>query len=751
MKKRLLPLVFCLSTLFSYGQSMFDPSIVHEVEINFYDANWDHLLDSLASEETGTGSGTGRILAEVIINGTAFDSCGVRYKGNSSMDTTSNKNPFNIDLNYVIGGQEYQGKDKIKLANCFTDPSMVREALTYELANQYMDCPRGSFTNVHINGDYIGIYTNTESIDNEFLDAHYGSSNNPFLKCDPISFDIYGDNSNLAYHTDTIGYDTLYDMKSDYGTTALQDLTYQLEFNAANIDQYLDVDRALWFLALSSALVHNDGYTAFAHNFYVYKQDNGRWSIILWDVNMAFGGLLWNGTNFLPVGLTELQEQDPFLHETAMDFRPLIARLLSQPEYRRMYVAHYKTILEENIANGHYLDRAEDMSALIDADRQIEPYNEFTYQQFQDNLYDDVGSWINLRPGLQNLMEPRLTYLNGLTEFQFVDPGLFNEATIPAEPDPFTLVTFNVEATWSSEVYLGYRHGKYDPFTRIQMFDDGLHNDGAAGDELYGVEVTIQGTEMEYYFYAENANAGRFSPARAEYEFYTVSPKKGLVINEISAANNSIASDLNGDFDDWVELYNASSDPIAIGGYHLSDESGNLIKWQLPNFTLQPGAYFIVWCDNQTSQSGVHANFKLSANGEGLYLADDLGFLIDQVVYPVQYADITYGRLPNGTGPFNYLQPTFGAQNDALAGIEHNINESETTIQLYPNPASENVIIKIEGTTENIAIIYDLQGREVQQHLLNQTGITEINVGQLSKGTYIVKIGNEHSKKLIVQ
>jgi hypothetical protein len=256
---------------------------------------------------------------------------------------------------------------------------------------------------------------------------------------------------------------------------------------------------------------------------------------------------------------------------------------------------------------------------------------------------------------------------------------------------------------------------------------------------------------MQYYFYAENANASRFSPARAEYEFYTLSPKKGLVINEISAANTTIASDLNGDFDDWVELYNSSPDPIAIGGYHLSDENGNLIKWQLPNFTLQPDAYFIVWCDNQTGQSGVHANFKLSANGEGLFLSDNLGFLIDQIIYPVQYTDISYGRLANGTGPFNYLIPTFGAENDALAGIENPSEENEVNIQLYPNPASDNVIIKIDGVSEKEANIYDLQGRLVQQHFLNQTGITEINLSRLSKGTYIIKIGNKHSRKLIVQ
>ena len=100
----------------SNAQNLFDINTIRNIDIQFYDSNWDYILDSLALDNTGTGSGTSRILANVIIDGIQFDSCGVRYKGNSSMDTASLKNPFNIDLNYVIAGQSYLGKDKIKLA-----------------------------------------------------------------------------------------------------------------------------------------------------------------------------------------------------------------------------------------------------------------------------------------------------------------------------------------------------------------------------------------------------------------------------------------------------------------------------------------------------------------------------------------------------------------------------------------------------------------------------------------------------------
>lgn len=740
---------FLLFGSISFGQSIFDINQIHTVNINFYDADWDYQLDSLASLNSGTGSGTERILAEVIINGNQFDSCGVRYKGNSSMDTSKVKNPFNIDLNYTIPGQEFQGKDKIKLANCYTDPSMVREALTYEIANQYMDCPRASFVELSINGNFIGIYTNTESIDNEFLNEHFGSSNNPFFKCDPVSFELFGDNSNLAYHPDTMAYDTLYDQKSIGGLTALQALTYELENNPNTIEQHLDVDRALWFLALSSALVHNDGYTAFAHNFYIYQMDNGRWSIILWDVNMSFAGLLWNGTGIWPGGETDLIEQDPYLHISATNFRPLISQLLSIDKYKRMYTAHYKTIMEENISNNSYMQRAQFMSDLIAPVVQNEQYLEYTYQEFQDNITDNVGSGWELRLGLENLMSNREIYLNGIPEFQALQPTISN-INVPVEPNPFSLINITADASNANSLTLGYRYNEFDVFTKAPMFDDGAHNDGAAGDGTYGIDITILGTDMQYYFYADNANAGAFSPVRAEYEFYHLSPKKDLIINELSATNSTIQADLNGDYDDWVEVYNSSDVAVNLADYHLSDESGNLIKWSFPNFMLQPDSYFIVWCDDQTGQSGVHANFKLSSAGEGLYLSDNLGFLVDYVEYPPQTTDITYGRLPNGTGPFKFLYPTFGTINTTAVGIDEPDTVADSDLMVYPNPTNTIVNLKFDGQTNTHFRIYDLHGKLIKSIDFTNSEIQSLDVSTYDKGIYIITDGSGITKKLVV-
>ncbi len=740
-----------LSFLFLFSnlgrtQNLFDIDTIRTIEIEFYESDWDHILDSLAELGVGTGSGSERILADVTIDGVQFDSCGVRYKGNSSMDTSSNKNPFNIDLNWVVAGQKYMGKNKLKLANQYTDPSMIRETLTYEIANKYMDGPHASFVKLFINGDYRGVYTNTESVDNEFLDTYYGSSNNPFFKCDPVSFNLGGSNSNLAYYADTTDYDSLYFMKSSYGTEDLQTLCYNLSNNISNIEQYLDVDRALWFLALSSALVHNDGYTAFQHNYYLYKMDNDRWSIVIWDVNMSFGGLVFNGTNFLPLSLGAMQTQDPYLHESDFNIRPLIAQLLSIPKYKKMYTAHFKTIMTENISNGDYLQRGLTMSNLIDADMQNEPYNDYSYAEFSDNLYNDVGTWFNFRPGIENLMHTRNLHIAALPEFQAAQPTISNISTSSNTPPAFSNVDFTAEVSNAQSVFLGYRSNHFDVFTKVEMFDNGMSNDGAAGDGVYGTTVSIGSSDMEYYICALNADAAKFSPVRAQYEFYSLSPEKGVVINEIDAININNGLDQNFEFDDWIELYNNSTDAISLDGYHLSDEYSILDKWAFPDTTIGPGEYLIIWADMDTVQVGLHANFALDQLGESVFLTDNFGFLTDQVTFPLQQDYTTWGRYPNGTGNFNMLFPSFNAENTTLLEIEEGVF---VDVQVYPNPTSGKTTVSFTKDITSKLQLTNMMGQVVLEGELNGQNIFSFDASQFDAGMYFLGTGGEAIKVVV--
>lgn len=136
-----------------------------------------------------------------------------------------------------------------------------------------------------------------------------------------------------------------------------------------------------------------------------------------------------------------------------------------------------------------------------------------------------------------------------------------------------------------------------------------------------------------------------------------------LVINEFLAANDTTAADQDGEFDDWIELYNRGAVPVPLGGYHLSDDPGNPAKWTFPDTSLAPDSYLIVWADNDGEQNGLHASFKLSAAGETLLLADPAATVIDIIAFGAQITDRSYGRFPNGIGEFRFLRPTFAGPN----------------------------------------------------------------------------------------
>jgi hypothetical protein len=139
---------------------------------------------------------------------------------------------------------------------------------------------------------------------------------------------------------------------------------------------------------------------------------------------------------------------------------------------------------------------------------------------------------------------------------------------------------------------------------------------------------------------------------------------KSVVINELMALNSTIVADQNGEFDDWFELYNNTSADIDISGYYLSDNESKISKWKIPYGTIiKSSGYLIVWADKDTTQAGLHANFKLSSAGEELVLSDPDLNVIDEIKYPGQTLELSYSRFPDGTGDFVWQTPTFNASN----------------------------------------------------------------------------------------
>jgi hypothetical protein len=739
LTKLLAPVIFLLGSLLPKAalsqSSFYATDTVQLIEITFAQPDWDYQLD------TAKAGSDGYILAaQVVVNGVVFDSAGVKYKGNSSYDSSRVKNPLHIKLDYIHGNADYEGVEDIKLGNGFFDPSMVREVLAYEILRNYMAAPLCNFARVFINGTYYGVFSNSESIDGNFLSTHFYSSENTFFKCNPQNV-LSGQVPNLLYlGTDSANYYPRYEIKSDYSWRELISLCDTLANTPAVIDTILDVDRTLWMIAFNNVAVNLDSYSgAFAQNYYLYRDDNGRFVPVLWDLNMCFGG--FTNTGLSNLSIAGMQQMTPVLHSTN-GARPLIMKLLADTTYYRMYIAHMRTITNEFFSSGAYLARAQELQSLIDTAAQSETFSLYTYSQFQQGVTTTVAGI----PGISTLMGARATYLASTSQFQQSPPVITNVAPLSSTVSINDTIRITCSVSGASAVMLGYRDQQYKRFTGAQMYDDGLHQDGAAADGIYGGWMSASSARMQYYVYAENSAAGAFSPERAEYEFYemlvavTAAGAGEVVINEFIASNQLGATNEAGNNEDWIELYNRTGSPLSLSGLYLSDDYSNPLKSALPDVILPAYSTLIIWADgNSMTSSYAHCNFKLSAGGEQLMLSTASGAVLDSITFGPQTTDYSTGRCPNGTGAFvMFASPTFDAFNTCPASVEEN-TAARYEAKAFPNPSAGNFTIVSNHPGAYAARLVNAGGQEVSRAAFSNDK-AEVSAEELAAGFYFFRV-----------
>jgi len=143
---------------------------------------------------------------------------------------------------------------------------------------------------------------------------------------------------------------------------------------------------------------------------------------------------------------------------------------------------------------------------------------------------------------------------------------------------------------------------------------------------------------------------------------------QNVVVNEIMASNATILADEDGDYSDWIELYNPSDNPVDITGYGLSDNSGKPFKWIFPETVINPKEFLIVFASGKDRKETCHTGFKIDKEGEPVLLTKANGILVDFVAPSPIPTDISWGRQPDGTGNWYYFQkPTPGSPNDEQA------------------------------------------------------------------------------------
>lgn len=145
---------------------------------------------------------------------------------------------------------------------------------------------------------------------------------------------------------------------------------------------------------------------------------------------------------------------------------------------------------------------------------------------------------------------------------------------------------------------------------------------------------------------------------------YSAEAANHVIINEVCSNNFSVATDENGNYSDYVELYNPASIPVSLSGFSLSDSESELQKCLLDTVIIPAGGFYTVWLDGSNGNNVGHAQFKLSKIGESLYLSNNRGHIIDSVEVPELRYNTVYARIEDGVASWSLQTASQGASNN---------------------------------------------------------------------------------------
>ncbi len=178
-----------------------------------------------------------------------------------------------------------------------------------------------------------------------------------------------------------------------------------------------------------------------------------------------------------------------------------------------------------------------------------------------------------------------------------------------------------------------------------------------------------------------------------------------LYINEFMASNDVSFPGPQGDYPDWIEIYNAGTEAVMLGGYYMSDKLDDpaamyMIPSTFPDSVTVPAGGFIVFYANKGDASSVmNLNFKLSGGGEAIGLWDSSQLVVDNLTYGAQTSDISYGRYPDGADAWGFMSNyTPGAPNQMFdpPAVGLYINEfMASNDDAVPGPEAENSRLRI--------------------------------------------------------
>ncbi|MEE3055465.1 MAG: CotH kinase family protein [Planctomycetota bacterium] len=702
------------------GKSLYDTSVLRTIFIEFSGADWETELADFYRTDV-------EMPIDMTVDGKTYEGVGIQFRGNSSFFGVSagQKRSFNIRMEY--GGHDgLYGYKTLNLLNSHADPSFLRHVLFDHVAGRYLPTSKANYVKLVINGVSWGIYLNIQQYNKDFLSDWYDTKGGIRWKVPANPQRAPG----LRYFGENLDdYKSYIHLKTTEAPEAswneILELSKLLEETPADrveevLGKVLNIDRALWFIAIDNLLMDGDGYVSRGSDFLMYQDPGGRINLMPYDSNETFGlhgggggpGGSRRGRGRRPgdAGAGGRRPSGPFgrpprlggddarrpeerrpptpppqdanrdssqFSQSPLEFensreRPLISKLLSAPSLKARYLAHVKTILDESLdwkILGPVVKGYRSVLGNEIAKDTTKLYPTEAYEQGVDGNYTGGRRPVT---GIKSFITGRRSYL--LKHPALLKPtpsisGLKASSTEPAAGSTVKVSARIGKGEKPAKVLLYHATGKFGAFEPSAMKKSG-------GAWIASIPAYPAGTLVRYYVEARSATTTgttTFEPRRAEgapLRYRVQATRRSgfpVRINEFLAANEKTNKDSEGEYEDWVELYNSSSKAVDLSGLYLSDSLNNPRKWKFPVGTsIDAGGYLVIWLDGDAEAEGLHAGFRLNRDGETILLVDrDKGqnAILDELKFSAQENDRSFGRAKDGEGKGRSLKPTPGKAN----------------------------------------------------------------------------------------
>ncbi len=744
------------------GGNIFDTKSLHEIRIMFDNANfWSTLTQNFEeSLNGGVAADVTYLGASVNIDGTSIDSVGVRLKGFSSYGFSGDKKSLKLDFNEFVRGRSYDGMKKINLNNGVGDPSLQRDFLAYDMMRKAgVKAPRTAYAKVYLNDEYWGIYVIVEQIDKTFLKNNFASEEGDLYK-------NIGWTELLWEGDDASDYESSIALRTNKATSDFSDFIEFVDIlnNSSDndfeqaISQVFDVNYFLRALAIDVVTDNWDSYIEHGRNFYLYHEpisDLFYW--IPWDYNLSMGGDFFGGSagDNLPADLgdceTILNGSSPYAADD-----PYFVATVQAYNYccTDIWDSDCQALYDNFVSSGvdtlpHDLGTCK---SIIDGSSPLSSTDYFFEQVVNRRTSCCTNTWDS---ECDQILDQIIFGGGG-------GPNYIDYSFNLSVPNKILIHRILQVPTFYSQ-YLNYccqlmeNNFVYERLAPIVDTNASIITDAVIQDDKFEFSL-----EAFYYDISEGSNSNsipsvkEFINHRIPYLTQNLSTIgadcqnagsrlnwNDVVINEFVASNDSTSgiSDDDDEYDDWIELYNNTNEEIDLSDYYLSDKYDDVKKWSFPSGTkIQAAGYLIVWADDDEGQNGLHTNFKLSKNGEQLVLSHLDETVIDSLTFGEQTTNVSYARIPNGTGGFINQMSTHGYNNEDNSSISE-IDRANVT--LYPNPVDDVLFIDLKGqiTDKELSIsIYNSLGQRILSKNYESFATDGINTSAFNSGMYTVEI-----------